>query len=66
VWCRLGQSIKEAAEAAVNGAERTKIMESLAGRSNYISQDQLEGVPDPGAVAVSLAFETIANSVQKR
>lgn len=36
--------------------EKTKVMESLAGRSNYVSKEKMEGTPDPGAVAVAEAF----------
>ncbi len=43
--------------AARNGADSTKYMEGAAGRSNYIQQKQMEGIPDPGAVAVATAFE---------
>mmetsp|Transcript_2428 Transcript_2428/g.2548 ORF Transcript_2428/g.2548 Transcript_2428/m.2548 type:complete len:600 (-) Transcript_2428:136-1935(-) len=51
-----GGTIQEAAEAAQSGAESTKTMIGLAGRSNYIQQDQMQGVPDPGAVAAAEAF----------
>lgn len=42
-----------AAEAAKTGMEATKEMESLAGRSNYVPQAQLKGIPDPGAAAMA-------------
>jgi hypothetical protein len=40
--------------------EKTKTMESLAGRSNYVLKSQMEGTPDPGAVAVAEAFACAA------
>lgn len=42
-----------AAAAAVAGAEATKEMASLAGRSNYVPREQLRGIPDPGAAAMA-------------
>ncbi|MDR3376914.1 MAG: dihydroxyacetone kinase subunit DhaK [Ancalomicrobiaceae bacterium] len=50
-----------AALAARAGAERTATMtKSRAGRSSYLSSADLSGVPDPGAVAVAIAFEALA------
>mmetsp|Transcript_36837 Transcript_36837/g.96503 ORF Transcript_36837/g.96503 Transcript_36837/m.96503 type:complete len:87 (-) Transcript_36837:542-802(-) len=43
----------DAAAAAARGAEATKDMESLAGRSNYVPREQYIGMPDPGASAVA-------------
>jgi hypothetical protein len=31
-----------------------------AGRSNYLSEETLEGTPDPGAVVVAIILETLA------
>lgn len=42
------------AGAAAAGANKTKTLTALAGRSNYIPAEQLAGIPDPGAVAVSI------------
>jgi hypothetical protein len=36
--------------------EKTKTMESLAGRSNYIQAERMMGVPDPGAFAVVFVY----------
>lgn len=52
-----GQSLEMAATAAVAGMAATKTMQSLAGRANYVSQDKMNGIPDPGAFAVASAFE---------
>lgn len=48
-----------ATEAAREGMEKTKSMVSLAGRSNYIASEAMQGIPDPGAFAVFSAFEAI-------
>lgn len=56
----LGSTIETAANAAREGMEKTKTMESLAGRSNYVLKSQMEGTPDPGAVAVAEAFACAA------
>ncbi len=52
----IGQNAKAASIAAQEGMEKTKYMESLAGRSNYVLKSKMEGTPDPGAVAVAEAF----------
>eukprot|EP01041_Mallomonas_annulata_P001980 gene1980-3853_t len=56
-----GGTCQAAAIAARTGAESTKTMTGLAGRSNYIQQEQMRGVPDPGAVAIAEAFEAAAS-----
>ena len=48
--------LPKAVEAANQGMEATKQLISSAGRSNYINNDVINGVPDPGAVAISIAF----------
>ncbi len=53
--CSLGD-VQAASAAAAAGAEATKTMRSLAGRSNYISDSSMEGTPDPGAAAVAAAL----------
>jgi hypothetical protein len=55
-----GEVLKKVAEASREGAMGTSLIASSAGRSNYISLDQMRGTPDPGAYAVSLVFQTIA------
>jgi dihydroxyacetone kinase len=46
--------LQGAAHAAVEGAARTAAMTKAgAGRSSYVREDALRGVPDPGAVAVA-------------
>ena len=49
-----------AAEAARFGAESTaQMLEAKAGRSSYLNSESLEGVKDPGAVAVEKVFEEL-------
>jgi dihydroxyacetone kinase len=53
--------LRKAAAAAREGADRTANMtRAKAGRAAYLSANTLTGVPDPGAVAVAVAFETLA------
>ncbi|WP_087002167.1 dihydroxyacetone kinase subunit DhaK [Rhizobium sullae] len=54
-------NVAAAAKAAMVGAESTKAMKKAkAGRASYVGERDLEGVPDPGAVAVAGAFEVAA------
>lgn len=52
-----GFGVSAAAQAAQDGADRTRTMSSRAGRSSYIGSDRMTGTPDPGAVAVAAAFD---------
>lgn len=53
--------IVAAARAARHGAEATKSMtKAKAGRASYVSESNLAGVADPGAVAVAGVFEVAA------
>ena len=55
------EGIAAAARAAATGAESTKAMrKARAGRASYVGERDLEGVPDPGAVAVANVFEVVA------
>jgi dihydroxyacetone kinase len=50
------------AQAAREGAEGTRKLERAgAGRSAYLRADSLVGHADPGAVAVAIVFEALAN-----
>ena len=50
-----------AAAAARSGADSTATMKSArAGRSSYVPEAALRGVPDPGAVAMASVFEALA------
>jgi len=51
----------EASSKAKSGADGTASMKvASAGRSNYLSEETLSGTPDPGAIAVSIIFEALA------
>ncbi|KAG9153646.1 hypothetical protein Leryth_008575, partial [Lithospermum erythrorhizon] len=52
------------AEAAVAGAESTKDMKALAGRSTYVSPETLASVPDPGAMAAACWYKAAATAVK--
>ncbi|WP_136068292.1 dihydroxyacetone kinase subunit DhaK [Modicisalibacter radicis] len=57
-----GQAMADAARAARQGAEATAGMKQAgAGRSAYVPEDALDGVTDPGAEAVALAFAALAD-----
>eukprot|EP00980_Cylindrotheca_fusiformis_P030971 scaffold25694_cov127-Cylindrotheca_fusiformis.AAC.2 len=52
--------LKAAAAEAKAGADGTAKMKlASAGRSNYLSEETLEGTPDPGAVAVAIVFGSL-------
>ncbi|MBB3407701.1 dihydroxyacetone kinase [Rhizobium sp. BK316] len=53
--------VAAAARAATAGAQSTRAMrQARAGRASYVGEKDLEGVPDPGAVAVAGVFEVAA------
>ncbi|XP_060171240.1 putative 3,4-dihydroxy-2-butanone kinase isoform X2 [Lycium barbarum] len=54
------------AEAASAGAESTKHMQALAGRSTYIPGDVLASVPDPGAMAAAAWYKAAALAVKEK
>jgi dihydroxyacetone kinase len=55
-------SRRTAAQEAEAGAEATKAMtKANAGRATYVSARNLEGVADPGAVAVAEVFRIVAD-----
>jgi len=55
------QALHLAAETAQIGAEATKNMRALAGRSNYLSPDRLISTPDPGAKAVAIWLQALSD-----
>lgn len=64
VWKESG-SLEQAAQAARKGADGTANMGTAsAGRSNYLSQESLQGTPDPGAIAVAIVLEACARVLQ--
>jgi triose/dihydroxyacetone kinase / FAD-AMP lyase (cyclizing) len=53
--------LQAVAQAAQQGAEATaKMAKAGAGRSSYVNQENLDGVMDPGAVAVAEVFKALA------
>ena len=44
-------SLATSAAAAKHGMESTKTMGSLAGRSNYVEQQRMMNIPDPGNIS---------------
>lgn len=53
--------LAEAIVAAQQGADSTATMQKAkAGRASYVNSDNLNGVPDPGAVAVAEVFAAFA------
>ncbi|MCK6689599.1 dihydroxyacetone kinase subunit DhaK [Enterobacter asburiae] len=53
--------IEAAAKAAQHGAEATaKMAKAGAGRSSYVNKENLDGVMDPGAVAIAEVFNVLA------
>ncbi|WP_202301488.1 dihydroxyacetone kinase subunit DhaK [Dryocola clanedunensis] len=54
------KDLKAAAKAAAKGADDTaKMQKANAGRSSYVNSDSLDGVKDPGAVAVAEVFKNL-------
>jgi dihydroxyacetone kinase len=57
-----GGTLDQAARAARRGADATANMtKAQAGRSSYLAASILEGVADPGAVAIATALEAAAS-----
>ncbi|WP_297116724.1 dihydroxyacetone kinase subunit DhaK [uncultured Enterobacter sp.] len=55
--------LQAAARAAQQGAEATASMEKAgAGRSSYVNKENLDGVTDPGAVAVAEVFKAMLDA----
>lgn len=55
-----GEGLSAAIAAAEKGAQATAAMHKAgAGRSSYVNRESLEGVQDPGAVAVAEVFNSL-------
>ena len=55
-----GKPLAAAADAAQHGSDATASMgKAKAGRSSYLNSANLNGVPDPGAVAVARVFAAL-------
>ncbi|CAM6088865.1 unnamed protein product [Calypogeia fissa] len=57
------QGFLAAADAATAGAEATKGMVAVAGRSIYVPKELVASVPDPGAVAAATWLKAAASAV---
>ena len=58
---KAGEKLAAAAAAARRGSDSTASMKiARAGRSSYVPEAALQGVPDPGAVAMASVFEALA------
>lgn len=59
----LVELMKEAAEAAEQGANETAAMRAKSGRASYVSQD-LCTRNDPGAQAVAIVFNSVFETMK--
>ena len=59
----LKELVSNAAFAAEEGRDSTKDMTALAGRANYVNEEYMNGVPDPGAVAIAAAFRSASEAM---
>lgn len=58
------QVAQAASSAAEQGAEATKSMAGRAGRSGYVNESILRGIPDPGAHAVAVWMNALAQQLE--
>ena len=56
---------KAVVAAASKGAESTKTMRPLAGRSSYVDQAKTDGTADPGAVAMAIMMKAFSDGYLK-
>jgi triose/dihydroxyacetone kinase / FAD-AMP lyase (cyclizing) len=58
-----GKTLRVAASVARQGADATAVMQkAAAGRASYVPSSNLDGIVDPGAEAVALLFEALADA----
>lgn len=57
------EGLEKAVVAAEEGAESTRDIPALAGRSNYLDESVIRGVPDPGAKAAAIMLRALAGAV---
>lgn len=59
-----GKSIAQAAKESRIGADSTaRITKTLFGRSSYVPEESLLGIPDPGAEAMARVFEAVVSGL---
>ena len=56
--------MSSAALAATEGAKKTQTMTAVAGRSSYVPEHALRSTADPGASAIALILQAVAESLQ--
>jgi dihydroxyacetone kinase len=56
-------SVKTAAKAAMEGADRTKGMRASLGRTVYVGGEGWQNVPDPGAFGLSVFLDGLASAL---
>lgn len=59
-----GKGFAAAHAAAEIGANSTKTMKARAGRAENVPDNVLQGIPDPGAVAVAKVFAALASDLR--
>ena len=57
------QAMQRAVDAAKEGGDKTKKMRAGAGRAAYVPAGALEGVADPGAIAVGIWLQAVQSAV---
>jgi dihydroxyacetone kinase len=52
--------LRAMATGATHGAQSTQGMAAQAGRASYVPANQVQSVPDPGAMAVAIVLGAVA------
>lgn len=60
----MGTAFRKAAQAAWEGAQQSRILKGSVGRSKNFKEAAI-GLPDPGAVSVSLIFKAFSETMEK-
>lgn len=56
--------IQAMATGAMTGAKDTCSMAAVAGRAAYVPDKQVQGTPDPGAMAIAIALNAVAKALR--
>jgi dihydroxyacetone kinase-like protein len=56
--------LKDAAEAALNGAQATSLIPARYGRAKFQGERTI-GYPDPGSISMALVFQGFCNGLEK-
>ncbi|QID84462.1 Dihydroxyacetone kinase 2 [Saccharomyces pastorianus] len=63
-----GKGPRAAAQAAIEGAEKTRKMDALVGRASYVAKEELSkldgegGLPDPGAIGLAALLDGLVGA----